>query len=392
MKRIIVLALAACMVLGAALGASAAEFKASGNFVLNYDSLSYDKAEKDYNKFSQRFRSQIDMIASENLSGTVYFEIGSLTWGKDGAALGTDGTNVKTRYAYVDFMVPATPVKVRAGLQAIALPSATAGSPVLDKDVAAITGTASFDAADVTAFFARPYDTAEKSFDLYGATASVKVGPATVTPYLMYGSEKGNAVAATSTAAAIPAVDAKIYWAGVAADAAFGNLTVGVDAIYGEKEDDAAADVDGYFVAADAAYALDFATVGVLAWTSSDGKDLMPTVKAENNFSPLMLVGDTTKGATDGAGLYDTIGSQGVAVRAADISFIEKLSHTVTVGYVELDNAFKGDIIEVDFSNSYLMYDNLELFVEAAYADVDADAAGNDDEIVKVAAGLTYNF
>ncbi len=40
-----------------------------------------------------RVRLQLEAVASESLSGTVYFEMGTFTWGraKTGAALGADG-------------------------------------------------------------------------------------------------------------------------------------------------------------------------------------------------------------------------------------------------------------------------------------------------------------
>ena len=44
----------------------------------------------------QRIRLQLDAVASEALSGTVYFEIGTQKWGQaaTGGALGADGTNM----------------------------------------------------------------------------------------------------------------------------------------------------------------------------------------------------------------------------------------------------------------------------------------------------------
>ena len=281
MKRIIVLALAACMVLGAAFGASAADIKATGNFVINYDSVQYEEGTNDDNSFRERFRSQIDIVTSENLSGTVYFEIGTLDWGGDnGGAIGTDGTNVKTRYAYLDFAIPSTPVKVRAGLQALALPSATAGSPIIDDDVAAIVASAAFEPVSVTAFFARPQDDAKARYDAYGLIASGVVGPVNVSPYIMFADFNNHDVDAApelivsgvTIRDAVTAVDGKddgdAFWFGVAADAAFGNLSVAVDAIYGDQNNDRgnSNDADGYFFAANAAYTLDVAKLAVLGW------------------------------------------------------------------------------------------------------------------------------
>ena len=80
---------------------------------------------------ASRLRTQIDVIASESLKGVMFFEIGHQNWGKSaqGAALGTDGKEVKVRYSYVDWVVPQTDVKVRMGLQKYTLPNLPASVP-----------------------------------------------------------------------------------------------------------------------------------------------------------------------------------------------------------------------------------------------------------------------
>ena len=116
-----------------------------------------------------------------------------------------------------------------------------------------------------------------------------------------------------------------------------------------------------------------------------------------------MLVGDTTLGVSRGAALYNSLGTQGIVVSASDVSFIEKLTHGVSLGYVALDNesthdadgsfGIDGHIWEVDFTNTYAMYDNLDVFFEFAYASVDNDDNNTDDnDIFKYTAGVQYNF
>ena len=60
-------------------------------------------------------RLQLDAMASESLSGTVYFEIGDTMWGQasSGGALGADKTIVELRNAYIDWTVPNTDLKLR---------------------------------------------------------------------------------------------------------------------------------------------------------------------------------------------------------------------------------------------------------------------------------------
>ena len=76
------------------------------------------KNEDEFNAM-QRVRLQLDAVASESLSGTVFFEIGGQSWGNasNGGALGADGNNVvKVKNAYIDWMVPDTDLKFRMGI------------------------------------------------------------------------------------------------------------------------------------------------------------------------------------------------------------------------------------------------------------------------------------
>ena len=175
MKRICTLILAAGLVFGAATGASAIDFKAKGQWLMGFsagtDSLisktrtgNNSKVKADTNdKFAaqQRVRLQLDAVASEALSGTVFFEMGDTTWGNNnsGGALGTDGRIVEVKNAYIDWIVPQTDLKFRMGIQGMALPSFTTGSNVFNDDVAGITASYQFnETVGVTALWARPYN------------------------------------------------------------------------------------------------------------------------------------------------------------------------------------------------------------------------------------------
>ena len=148
MKKIMTLVLAAGL-LACAQSAQAIDFQAKGqwlmgfslgqgNFVRNVAGQRVDHADK----FSaaQRVRLQMDAVASEYLSGTVYFEIGDQTWGhaRSGGALGADGKVVEVKNAYIDWTIPETDWKVRMGIQNVALPSAAGGSAVMDDDAAGL--------------------------------------------------------------------------------------------------------------------------------------------------------------------------------------------------------------------------------------------------------------
>ena len=218
MKRLVTLVLAAGLVLSAASGAQAIEFKASGQWLMGNaaDGSLVNKTRADGSKMKkannedifsagQRIRLQLDAIASESLSGTVFFEIGDTTWGQasTGGALGADKTIIEVKRAYIDWAVPNTELKVRMGLQGLAMPNAAGGSAVLDDDVAAVVASYQFNEnVGLTLSWARPYNdnyTAggtshpnDKSnyldnMDLISLAVPLKFEGIEATPWVMYG-------------------------------------------------------------------------------------------------------------------------------------------------------------------------------------------------------------
>ncbi|MDR1777835.1 MAG: hypothetical protein LBR31_08440, partial [Desulfovibrio sp.] len=97
MKKLATLLLAAGLVLGAATGASAVDFKVKGEWLVTFD---YGQNQnftnnntgggdgKDEFEASQRFRLILDAVASEALSGQLFFEIGGAQWGSNAAGAG----------------------------------------------------------------------------------------------------------------------------------------------------------------------------------------------------------------------------------------------------------------------------------------------------------------
>lgn len=183
MKKLATLLIAAGLVFGAtAPAANAIDFKAKGEWVMSFDYgqngaftgghglTGYGKDNEDEFEAKQRLRLQLDAVASENLSGTVFFEIGNTTWGEteSGGALGADRQIVEVRRAYIDWMVPNTELKVRMGLQGMNIPSFTMKkSQVFEDDVAGITLSYQFtDNVGATVFWARPYN---DNFTAYNA-------------------------------------------------------------------------------------------------------------------------------------------------------------------------------------------------------------------------------
>lgn len=234
MKRIMTLVLAAGLVFGAATGASAVDFNAKGQWIFGFganDARFMQKDEKgkkksnDIFQAAQRLRLQIDAVASESLSGTVYFEIGDTRWGRaaDGGALGADGTVVEVRRAYIDWAVPQTDLKFRMGLQGVTLPNVAGGSSIMDNDAAAITASYKFnDTVALTALWARPYndnwpdtkvgDVATASnpanfldnVDLFALMLPVTMDGWKVTPWVMYGAAGKNSLSGMQLGKAAP--------------------------------------------------------------------------------------------------------------------------------------------------------------------------------------------
>ncbi|OBQ50096.1 outer membrane homotrimeric porin [Halodesulfovibrio spirochaetisodalis] len=410
MKRFIVSALAACMMFGATTGAFAAEIKASGSMWVGYDYVNLDGSSDDTNNFIQRMDTQIDIIASENLSATTLFRI-EQTWGQannkvgagSGGSLGADGVNVSTLRAYVDFLIPSTEMKVRAGIQGFGLPGAVTASPVLDNDVAAIAVSQSFDNIGVTAFFARPYDT-EKSgsakastMDLFGGVVSAELGNVVVSPYFMFANVSNK-------------VDVEgeifknnLYWVGTSVEAnPMPNLALAFDGIYGKEH----TKDGGYAVAGKAAYTTDMVVPALVGWyasgNDSDGEGRMRSID-DDDFSMTTLIGAGAMGPDSDNIFGSALGKWGIGLHLEEISFTEKLSHTVRVTYVRGTNDKSSSITswgeddsatEFDLSSVYSIYDNLNLLVDFAYAvtDFDAGSAKDVDNVFKAAALVEYNF
>ena len=227
MKKLMTLALAAGMLFGAATGASAIDFKAKGQWLFGFAAANTDLTSKQNNQKSdkgddfsaiQRIRMQLDAVASESLSGTLYFEIGNQVWGQNasGGALGADGngnqggnSGIKVKRAYLDWLVPNTDLKFRMGLQGVTLPNKAGGSAVMDTDVAGVTASYTFNEnVALTALWARPfndnfttdgtgnkYDHAKylDNMDLFSLILDLKFDGVQATPWVMYGMAGRNA-------------------------------------------------------------------------------------------------------------------------------------------------------------------------------------------------------
>ena len=378
MKKILTLMLAAGMLLGAASGAKAIDFKASGEWLVGFGlgdgSLIKDVDNKKYRhddtfNAGQRVRLQLDAVASESLSGTVFFEIGDQMWGnaESGGAMGADGKVVKVKNAYIDWMVPNTDLKLRMGLQAVAMPNVAGGSAIMDGDAAAVVASYQFnDNVGLTALWMRPlndnytgtnaedepygngYENYLDNMDLFALMLPLKFDGVELTPWAMYGmqgkntrfNEGGVETADGALDVTLPGylpgmnefalgktskAYGSMFWAGLpVAITAFDPLNIEFDINYGYVEAMGRYDVlkrgtdlvrgnskrEGWLVKALVEYKMDWGTPGIFGWYASgddgnvkNGSERLPSIAGAGNFTSFMGDGNLAWGT--GYNFYD---------------------------------------------------------------------------------------
>ena len=472
MKKLMTLALAAAMMLGAATGANAIDFKAKGQWIMSFDYGQHanfrsnqdgkpGSGYKNEDEFEarQRVRLQLDAVASEALSGTVFFEIGDQVWGQNstGGALGADNNSVvELKRAYIDWMVPNTDLKVRMGIQGLALPAFTTNaSQILDDDVAAVSLNYQFNEnVGLTAFWARPYNDNNgylydgdkqgyknymDNMDMFAVLLPLTFDGVKVTPWVMYAAlgpgmfdhEKmhdpdgdypygsyGSAWTRasrglTSGFTGFDKLDSygNAFWAGITGEVTYWDpFRIAWDVNYGSVSyEDEKMNREGWLASLLLEYKLDWGTPGIYGWYGSgddsnprNGSERMPVVSANgnNDFSNFAFNGnpyiarECVLGST-------MVGTWGVGVRLKDVSFLEDLKHTLRVNFMGGTNAPKmakyvsetqvydkrgmapmhmgADVfdplylttedyaLEVGLTNTYKMYDNFTVMLDAAY-------------------------
>lgn len=438
MKRLATLFLAAAFVLTALAPAHAVEVRVYGHMDFGFgysDDSTFQKRNEDDFWARQRARITTEFIANEHLKGVVQLQIGkTITWGRtternigtgSGGALDTDGNNIQTRRAYISWLVPNTGLSISMGLQNIALPSATFGNPVFNANAAGVVAGYKFNNNfTLTGFWARPWDMNDSAptgdlqndnADLFGAILSMSFDNFTLQPWFVYGSignasgfwqYRGGAGPAAGPTNAYGS--ATLYTGGAAFELSLLNaLGIKVDAMYGQLDNEHnMPETKGWMVSALVDYKLGFGTPGIFGWYASgdDWDDVqdnefgrLPIVGNDGGFYPMRLgfpgsvsMGDDSYITTTGVGTW------GLGLQIADMSFINKLSHTVRVGYYQGTNdedviklggianapAILGETIymtkkdkawEVDLDSRYDIFENLAVYLELGYIYLDMD-------------------
>lgn len=517
MKRIAPVILALTLMVAAAGTARAVDVKVSGywDFAFGWvtnsnfrESVANRKnaASADTFEARQRIRVQTNFIASEYLQAVIMIEIGDIDWGRNrgnsngagrgaGGALDTDGVNIETKRAYLEWLIPNTQVGVTMGLQGVTFPFAPhmGCNPVFMADVAGVVvSTPVTDWLSATAFWGRPFDAynndAEAGFGDHSFSDETDVfalllpmnfnGFGAITPYAMYGFMGGNSGyidyiygAGSTNRNSSPDASFRSWWLG--ANLSFtmlDPLAFNLDVIYGRSNNadisgwrdpatgngyaqgpgwqyyahsqinGGSVSTSGWYIGGTLDYKLDFMTPGIFAWWSSGDKagaensgrlGRLPVLGTDGSFGPtsfgshnfIYIANAQNKGTVMSTGM----GTWGVGVQAADISFFEDLTHTIRVTYYSGTNdseivkrtggsplmpytdkfylTDKDHLIEVNFDSYYKIYENLLCIVQLGYIRLEADkdtwAGGNNalnhggkegENSVKAQVAFRYSF
>jgi hypothetical protein len=351
----------------------------------------------------QRVRVQINFIINEYLQG-VYGLESTFEWGKNGGSgnpgnasgansggtMDADGANIVTRWAYLDWLIPNTPIQVRVGMQPVALPSTRIGTPVFNTDVAGVvvSSPTPLDWLSVTAFWLRPYDAYnndDKEYsgrhgdrfdetDAFGFILPVSIDSIklNIKPWFVFAN-----VGASSglyervfAAGADSGVNAWIrddrthgIWAGINFDfKLLDPLTFGLDVNYGDLHKANLAEVGnadryigsrGWFIAATLDYKLDFGsnfsvTPGIFGWWASGDSaggvesgqyGRLPNIGTNGGAFKPTSFGTAGYGSSIGQWgqcgdvMGTGLGTWGVGIQLANATFIKDLSHTLRFAY-----------------------------------------------------------
>ena len=446
MKKLLTLLLAAGMVVSAANGASAVEMKVSGEWMASFtfaDNMYNAYGGKEHPaplegsdgsfKAAQRIRINFDMVASEYLSGRVQLQVtdggsNEYNWGTNG--VGGPGSNVTARLAYLDWLIPTTDVLVRMGRQSVAMPSYTFGSSVLDDVIDGVVVNAPVnDMVAVNVGWLRADAEMQKwgtphnphsSIDLAFLAVDVASDGFKVTPWGMvgfHGSQTddfdmvGNTPEDENTTA---------YWVGIGGELSmFDPFTFTADFLYSGNDGDRGAKRSGWYAALGAEMKTAYVTPFLRGWYASGDDD-----DADGESGRMLSIDGA--GGFDASGIYfgyyDQIvntpdvctaaGTWGVQLGVKEVSFIEDLSHMLSVTYFQGTNDDKSLGVQsasgpigymttedsawsIDFLSSYKLYQNLtaNLLLSYLVTDFDKDVWGQDyDNIFRGTLNFTYAF
>ncbi len=435
MKRLITLAIAVAFILGtvgmvkaAELTISGGDFRVHGNYVKN--PYFQDDFEDDKFNLYQRFRTTFNFVANENLKAVAQLQFGGegtdSRWGdpSDRGLPGGAVRDVHFRQLYLDFMIPNTDARVKAGHQWWALPN-TLGSHIFDWRAPALSiSTPINDMVGVTLAYARTADEFNRAFDLrkgdfrtsqdeidhFVAIVPVTMDGFSINPFFHYarvGKYVGEYVDSedflglgVNTGILDTVGDERaqnIYWFGVNATVdMFDPIVVHADFNYGYADNPRSGlrGTRGWVATLAGEYKMDMMTPMLFGLyesgesrssgdADSKGK-IMPQLAGDLTWSSFSTGGSQFGGTSWYAGdnlisgwSTGAVGRWGVGLKLQDISFMDRLSHQFLVAYYQGTNKWdernyglfttKDRAWEVNFDTTYQIYENLAAILELGY-------------------------
>lgn len=445
MKRFALVALLAATLFGVASSASAAtELKVKGSFeaAVEWSANEYDfdsgTRDADNNYIAQRMRTYFTYQTNENLKAVLGLEMdtvwgvgdndfgGDLNAGGNDAFVGDDGIEVK--HAYLDFTFPDTKINMKVGLQKVALPGVF-GSPVLDDDASAVVVSAPInDMVGITAGYIRANDgsygsvgAGADSADEYDAAllvVPVKLDGFSVTPYFAYAwigddgalAGSGGSGSGLDFGSSVIGDDASLRAWVLGANAKltmFDPFTLQADLIYGQaKAEDYS--TKGWYGALAASYKFPmvtptvFVTYGSGATEDTDTDNYLPMLGASaEGWGVSAYVGGARQFSfSDDSFVTGTAqGTFATGVTLGDISFVEGLSHDLTIAYAKGTSSKDSGVAfdkgvhawEVYMVNKYMIYENLAAINEIGFCSPHSDDADLDNSYL-MTVGFQYKF
>ncbi len=380
MKKIISLALALGLFVGATAQNAAASVTASGYFMITGDALNNaDLADKDTVttlKFKERVQIALDMDMGDDVTGQLSFRV---PYGQQfgDAISGVEELAPQLRTAYINF--PIAMLDVTAGLQAYALPSyfGSGVNPILDDNLPGFVVGADFGMiAPELAWFITEYDTTKRN--VYALSLPVALADGmTLTPWATMIDNTGSP---------------SDTYMGATFDANMGNIFAGAGVVYGMSDAD-----DVSALVAEAHFAIDLGslTPGVAAWYGMSGDAGPPASDTWGSWLAFNGAGDYAFGNQNGlqngfGGLDDWFSTLGVALTVADIQLSEAMDLNARLIY--LMNTAEGSEdsdLEIGVALNTALTSNLNIVVDAAYYMPMVEGSGN---AASVACTFVANF
>ena len=445
MKKLTTLLLAAGLVVSSFAGAQAGEFKPNLQFAEEFTYGDSGKDSPENFNAASRIRFGFDYVASEDLSATILFQYRKGSWGHNGNNFTADpeapadlkyGDQFRMRLAYIDWTIPGTDIKARMGRHAVVAPSYAFGSAILNGRGDGITlASAINDNINVGFTWVRldSETNADKDkaaefdddADAVMLNAEFAYDGFKVAPWVMYAHADKNAMNDMTPTGSILSQkgthDADAFVIGASAELnMFDPFVFALDALYSNAKlhnmDPAAEDsFDGFYVAAKASYKFDNGTASFGGWYSTGNDE---DAKNDNGFVMLdpgfaastILFGDNIIGCDGYNTLFNNdspFGTWGLIAEYAGFSFLENLSHTARVVYVQGTNDKDAErdlfmtpteddsFVEVDFNSTYQIYKNFSATLELGYVFIDQsnlDGADEQDDIFRSALTFVYKF